>query len=148
DYGGHPGVLTVTGDAALNGTTNLVELGGNASQVGDGANDLLGIGHNLTLGGVNQIIITPIAGLDTSMPYTVMTYSNTLTGGLGNLQVLSSNPRYTFTMVDPATTPGAIKVAVTGIPVSLVWQGGQAGNPNLWDVGITKNWLNGAAADV
>jgi autotransporter-associated beta strand protein len=148
DYGGHPGVLTVTGDAALNGTTNLVELGGNASQVGDGANDLLNVGHNLTLSGVNRIIITPIAGLDTSTPYTVMTYSNTLTGGLGNLQVLSPNPRYTFTIVDPATTPGAIKVSVTGIPVSLVWQGGQTGSPNLWDVGITKNWLNGAAADV
>ncbi len=146
--GNSVGTLTVSGDLSLNGTTNVFELGSDPTQIGNGVNDLIAVGHNLNLTGVNSIRITPVAGLDTTTPYTLITYSNTLIGGLGNLTVSSPNPRYTFTIVDPATTPGAIKVAVAGIPVTLTWQGGQPGNPNIWNTGTTPNWLNGAAADV
>jgi autotransporter-associated beta strand protein len=62
--------------------------------------------------------------------------------------VVSSNPRYTFSVVDPATTPGSIQIAVTGIPVNLTWKGGATANPNSWDSATTSNWLNGANSDV
>jgi autotransporter-associated beta strand protein len=142
------GTLTVSGDLALNGTTNIFELGSDPTQIGNGVNDLIAVGHNLTLTGVNTMRITPVAGLDTTTPYTLLTYSNTLIGGLANLAVSSSNPRYTFSLVDPATTPGAIKVSVVGIPVTLAWLGGQPGNPTVWNTGTTPNWLDGASPDV
>ena len=148
DPGGHPGPLTISGDLTQNNTTNLIELGSDSSIIGDGMNDLIAVGHNLNLSGLNTLRITPLAALDTAAPYTVMTYSNTLTGGPGNLTVVSGNPRYIFSVVNPATTPNSIQVSVTGIPVELLWHGGAAANPNLWDSGITSNWLNGATADV
>ncbi|HWW02064.1 MAG TPA: autotransporter-associated beta strand repeat-containing protein [Candidatus Acidoferrum sp.] len=148
--GGSPsfGTLTLLNNLSLNDTAILTELGTDPTTVGGGANDLVNVGRNLSLAGLNTIRVTPLAGLDSTTPYTVMTYSNTLSGGLANLTATSGNPRYTFAVIDPATTPNAIKVSVTGLPVSLVWKGGQPGNPTLWDSGVTPNWLNAAAADV
>src|SRR5439155_19448063 len=53
--------------------------------------------------------------------------------------------RYSFSVVDPATTPGAIKIAVSGNPVSLLWKGGQPANPTAWDL-VTANWFNNNTA--
>src|ERR1035437_6541731 len=57
------------------------------------------------------------------------------------LRVVSGSSRYTISLVDPATTPQTIQVNITGNPGLLVWKGGAAANPNIWD-NATTNWLN------
>jgi autotransporter-associated beta strand protein len=144
--GTSPGTLTFSNNLTLNSVTNVIELGSDPTQVGNNANDLIAVSSNLTLNGVTTLRIQPIGPLSGALPYTVMTYSNTLTGGLANLQVTSTNPRYFFSVVDPVSTPGSIQVSVSGVPTTLVWRGGTAGNPNAWDA-TTSNWLNGASSD-
>jgi fibronectin-binding autotransporter adhesin len=146
--GSTPATLTVSSDLALNGSTNLVKLGGDPTQVGNGANDLIVAGHDLTLNGANTIQITPLAPLSSDSPYTIAVYTNTLHGGLANLTVTSASPRYTFNVVDPATTPNSIQVAVTGVPAWLTWSGGRPGSPTLWDTSITLNWLDHGLPDL
>lgn len=140
------GTLTFSNNLALTSATNVVELGSDPTLVGGGANDLLAVNGNLTLSGVTTLKITPLGPLSDAQPYTVMTYAGGLAGGLANLQVVSDNPRYTFTVVDPATTPGLIQVSVTGVPTTLSWNGGQPGNPTIWN-GSVSNWLNGITGD-
>ena len=101
---------------------------------------------NLALSGVTTLKIAPIGPLSAASPYTVMTYTGTLVGGLANLQVVSDNPRYAFSVVNPATTPGVIQVSVSGIPLTLAWNGGQPANPNVWNLTVS-NWLNGLVGD-
>ena len=139
--GGSPGTLSFSNNLSLNGVTNVFELDSDPSIIGGTGNDLVTVAGNLTLIGVNRIKLAPIGPLDTTTPYTVITYSGTLSGVLANLQAISDNPRYTFSIVDPATTPGSIQVAVTGLPVSLVWKGGQVSNPTAWNL-VTPNWFN------
>ena len=145
--GNMAGTLTFGNNLTLHGATNAINLGADPAQIG-GGNSLVAVSSNLTLTGVNTIIIKPIAALSTATPYTVMTYSNSLIGGWGNLRVISSNPRYTFSVVDPATTPNSIQVSVSGVPTTVTWRGGAAGNPNAWDTATTANWLSGGSADV
>jgi autotransporter-associated beta strand protein len=139
------GTLTVSRDLTLNSVTNLFELGGDPTQIGNGANDLIAVGGNLNLSGLSTIKVTPLAPLNTSTPYTLITYSNALSGGLGNLRAVSTNPRYVLTL---SSAPNAIQLSASGLPVSLVWHGGQSGNPSLWDTGATANWLNTGSPDV
>jgi autotransporter-associated beta strand protein len=141
------GTLTFSNNLTLNGVTNAINLGADPTQIGLG-NSLIAVSSNLTLTGVNTILIKPIATLSTTSPYTVMTYTNALIGGLENLRVVSSNPRYSFSVVDPATTPGSIQVSVSGVPTTLAWRGGAAGNPNAWDTATTANWLSGVSLDM
>jgi fibronectin-binding autotransporter adhesin len=44
--------------------------------------------------------------------------------------------------VDPATTPGAIKVIVDHVPANKLWVGGAVSAPNTWDINTTTNWFN------
>ena len=60
--------------------------------------------------------------------------------------MISDNPRYSFSIVDPATTPNSIQVAVSGVPTTLVWKGGAPGNTTTWNSTVA-NWLNGLATD-
>ena len=140
------GTLTFSNNLTLTSATNLVELGSDPAQVGSGENDLIAVNGDLTLSGVNVLKIVPLGPLSDAQPYTVLTYAGTLAGGLANLQVVSDNPRYTFTIVDPATTPGSIQVSVTGVPTTLTWSGGQPANPTIWN-GTVSNWLNGIVGD-
>lgn len=144
--GTSPGTLTFSNNLTLNSVTNVIELGSDPTQIGNNVNDLIAVSSNLTLSGVSTIKISPLGPLDTTTPYTIVVYSNILSGTLANLQVTSDNPRYTFSVVDPATTPGAIKIVASGNPVLLVWQGGQPVNPTAWDY-ATVNWLNISTAN-
>src|SRR5439155_15335847 len=107
----------------MNSATNIMELDRDPTQIGGGFNDLISVAGNLTLNGVTTLKIAPIGPLSTATPYTVITYAGTLSGGLANLQVVSDNPRYTFTVVDPATTPGSIQVSIGGLAPILLWAG-------------------------
>jgi fibronectin-binding autotransporter adhesin len=44
--------------------------------------------------------------------------------------------------VDPATTPGAIKLSVDHVPDHKLWVGGAATGPTNWDIGTTINWVD------
>lgn len=128
-----PGTLSLYNDLTLSDATFAVDLGTDPFQFGNGVNDYVSVGGNLTLSGMNTIHISPVGPLSSAGPYTVLTYGGALTGGAANLQIVSANPRYTVSIVDPATTPGSIQIQVTGIPTPLVWKGGQSPDPNLWN---------------
>ncbi|HWX21540.1 MAG TPA: autotransporter-associated beta strand repeat-containing protein [Candidatus Binatia bacterium] len=150
--GGSPGTLTITGDLTLNNnTTNLIDLGSDPTQLGDGNNDLISVGHNLALNGLSTLKLSALGPLNTATPYTVMLATNSLvfSGNLSDhLIAVSANPRYSFSIVSSPSIPNSVQIAVSGNPVSLIWQGGQPSNPTLWDTSTTSNWLNGATADV
>ncbi|HEU5123107.1 MAG TPA: LamG-like jellyroll fold domain-containing protein [Verrucomicrobiae bacterium] len=128
-----PGTLSLYNDLTLSDATFAVDLGSDPFQFGNDVNDYVTVGGNLTLSGMNTIKLSPVGPLSSAAPYTILTYSGALTGGAANLQIVSANPRYTVSIIDPATTPGSIQIQVTGVPTPLVWKGGQSPDPNLWN---------------
>lgn len=136
--------VTVADDLTLDGAELSFELTA-SNQPGEGVNDLVAVGGNLNLSGVNTLVLRPVGIL--SGTYTLFTYDGLLNGGALNL-ALATPSRYTFTLVDPATTPGEIRVQVSGSAASLVWQGGAAGAPTVWDLRTTTNWLHGGTPAV
>ena len=134
---------------ALNANTNIIKLSGNAAVVGSGVNDLLVTAGNLTLNGVSTIQIVPLGPLSTTQPYTIIQYGGTplTSAAAANFHVVSSSPRYTFTVVDPSTTYPYIEITVIGNAANLVWNGGVAGNATNWD-NTTTNWYNTGSASL
>jgi hypothetical protein len=120
--------LIITNNLVLNNNSNV--FGINISF----ADDMIVVSNNLTLQGINSIFLDPKAQLNVGEIHTIITYSNTLTGGLPNLQPYARNG-YVFEIVDPSTTPGAIQVKVDQIPASVTWHGPGTN----WDTS-TFNW--------
>lgn len=141
-----PGTLTLSGDVTLAGGTLAIDLGSDPTQQGNNVNDYITVNGNLNLTGVNTIQITPVGPLSTATPYLIMGYGGTLSGGAANLQVVSSNPRYTYSLVNPATTPNQIQVTVSGVPSPLVWKGGKSPGPNIWNHTVTNFFNTGTSA--
>jgi autotransporter-associated beta strand protein len=135
-----PGILNVN-QLSLSGATVQVVLGSDPTDTTGAVNSLIIDNGSLALSGVNTIEIGAWGELQSGTPYIVAQYNGTLTGGLANLQVVSENPSYTFTVVDPATTPGNIEIMVNGTPQPKIWVGGAAGAPTAWDTSTT-NWFN------
>ena len=139
------GTLSFSNDLAITSVTNIIKLSGDPYTVGSGVNDLLLIGGNLTLNGVSTIKVVPTGSLSPNANYTIAQYaaagSGTLTGGASNLRVVTDNPRYTLTVVDPTQTSPYIQVGASGNPAALVWRGGNAPSPTAWDHSTT-NWFN------
>jgi len=139
--GGSPGLLGV-GALSLSGNTNLMVLGSNPGSVNGTVNSFIHVTNNLALSGVVTFKFSPVGPLDTSTPYTVLQYDGSLSsGGLANLRAISSNPNYTFTFLDPATTAPYLQVQVSGNPIPLLWKGGAPSAPNVWDQ-VTANWFD------
>jgi autotransporter-associated beta strand protein len=139
---GSPGTLTLaSGNLTLAGATVPIQLGSDPTQVGNGVNSLVSVAGNLTLNGLSTIQISAVGSLSSSQPYTVLSYGGGLSGTAANLQVSGSNSRYTISLVDPTTTPGSVEVSVTGIAANLIWRGGNASGPNIWNQSI-KNFFN------
>jgi autotransporter-associated beta strand protein len=143
-----PGSSLVQGTLTIN--SNLTFSGGSAifkldvgTNAGAGINDLVAVGGNLSFTGPTTIQISPIAAL-ADKPYTLFTYGGTLSG-TNNITLTSTSARYSFAL--DASVPGVLRVVHTGTAGNLLWQGGAAGNPNIWDVSTTSNWLNGASLD-
>lgn len=145
--GTSPGTLAISGNLSLDSITSTFELG--ADPFTAGANDLITVSGDLTLAGVSSIKIVPLAALNTASPYTLFQYGSFSVGSIPNLTV-SSDSRYSFTVLDPTTTPGAIQVQVsgTGAAATLAWRGNAPVNPTYWDTKTTANWFNGATADL
>jgi autotransporter-associated beta strand protein len=109
--------------------------------------DALVVGGNLTLSGTNTFTVSSIGGFDPSGTNTLITYSGTLTGGLTNL-ALNSSARFSVEFVDPALTPGAIKIRLITPSPTITWTGTNATHPTFWDVKTTTNWNNGGTPDI
>lgn len=109
--------------------------------------DALIVGGNLTLTGTNTFTVNSIGGFDPSGTNTLITYSGTLTGGLTNLAV-NSSARFSVEFVDPALTPGAIKIRLVTPSPNIVWTGNNSVRPTFWDVKTTTNWNNGGTPDI
>jgi hypothetical protein len=139
---GTPGLLNV-GQLALANCTNVMVLGSDPNDQSGATSSIIVDSGNLTLSGTNTFQISPsgVGVLNTTTPYTILQYGGGLTGGLANLRVVSTSPLYTVTLLDPRTTAPYLQVQVSGAPQTLIWKGGAASAPNVWDQGTT-NWLN------
>jgi fibronectin-binding autotransporter adhesin len=145
--GASPGTLTFNDWLLLNNATAIFELGANPLTVA--ASDRI-VTSNLLASGITTLKIVPLATLDTTTPYTLITNLGTAlpSGSEANFAV-TSDSRYSFSVVPTDATLGqAVQVQVSGTPsASLVWQGNDATNPTWWDTKTTPNWLNAAASD-
>jgi len=143
-----PATTNVTGTMIV--SNNLTLAGGHLTWEFSPSFDLsdaIIVGGNLTLTGTNVFTVSSIGGFDPSGTNTLITYTGTLNGGLTNL-ALNTPARFVVEFVDPATTPGAIKVRLVTPSPTLTWKGGHPSNPINWDIQTTTNWDNGALPDI
>jgi autotransporter-associated beta strand protein len=134
--------LALGSGLTLSGGTVHFDLA-NTTTIGGGVNDLIAIAGNLSLSAPTSIAINPLSGEISNGAYRLFNYSGTLAGNVTNLLVDFPPTRQT-TAID-ASTLGQVNLVVSGSAASLVWNGD--GSFNLWDVGASANWLNGAAFD-
>jgi autotransporter-associated beta strand protein len=132
-----PDTLTVNNLTLGTGSELDVKLGATTT-VGGGVNDLLVVQGNLTINPNAVVNVLPMQGLAAGT-YTIVTYAGTLTGQFA--AAVGGLTRYGFAL--DYSTPGQIKLNVTGSNANLVW----AGTNTTWDVLGTFNWTNGAARD-
>ena len=132
-----------TGPLSLTNAQLTFDLGTNDVSNTFPVNDQVFVNGNLNLGGVvtNTVICGPVGAITNGQVITLIRYSGTLAGGLANLKLIAP-PGYAMSFVDPATTPGEIRVHVDGAPSILLWRGLAAGHLTDWDVSISPNWTN------
>jgi len=136
---GNPATFT-SGDLNLNsGATLKFILNGADATEGNGVNDLLEVGGNLTAN--NNIISLNFAGVpQTGIPYTLIDFPVGAQTG-----TLSSTVTGTHFAASISQGSSPVTVTLSGSGADLKWAPGAT---NLWDVGTTSNWLNGASSDV
>ncbi|MEJ0089302.1 MAG: autotransporter-associated beta strand repeat-containing protein [Limisphaerales bacterium] len=140
---GAAGTLTFSNSLTLGGGANWKVDLAEITVPGGNTNDLAMIAGDLLLAGTNTITVNVLgAGLVSPGVYTIATYGGALAGGDTNLVVISA-ARYSITA--DTTTPGEVRLIVSGSPVNLTWHGDGAGN--VWNVAGTANWFNGAGSD-
>jgi autotransporter-associated beta strand protein len=142
---GTTGTLTINGDLTVNGGTFLMDIVGPSGST----KDLLAINStgfgsgNLTLGsGVNAgTVQLNVSGTLINGIYRLITYSGTLSGGAGNLNLTGFNqPGQLAYLSSSANANGEIDLnVISGNTNSVVWAGGNSAN--AWDVGVTANWM-------
>lgn len=132
-----PDTLTVNNLTLGAGSEFDVKLGATTT-VGSGVNDLLVVQGNLTINSNAFVNVLPMQGLAAGT-YVIVQYSGTLTGHFTN--TVGGLTRYGFSL--DYSTPGQIRLNVTGSNANLVW----AGTNTTWDVLGTFNWTNGPARD-
>ncbi len=137
------GTLSLGTSLTLNTATNIIKLSSDPTQIGNNANDLIVVGGNLVLQGVTVIKIVPLGPLSSASPYTVIQYSGTplSSSDAAHFSVVSANPRYSFTVVDPSTTYPYIQISVTGNAANLIWKGAHTPTGGTWDH-TSLNWFN------
>jgi len=102
------------------------------------ANDFINVTGDLTVGGSNNVVVVPVGSLGLGT-YKLITYTGNFYGDISNLTCVAGTLS--------ATTPGEIDLIVTSVRPAggLVWRGD--GSANLWDTGVSSNWLNGVSYD-
>lgn len=140
------GTLTVAGDLTLADTRVEFELSDQTTE-GSGVNDLLLVNGNLSLSGLSEIALTPVAGNLANGTYKLIRYTGALAGGAGNLNLSGFGGGATRQTASLRTaTAHEVDLVVSGAPADLVWQGASP-NPTWWDVATTVNWLRGVTPD-
>ena len=146
------GPLGITGANTLTLANHLTLQGGSTLRLRVGGNPLSGNDRiagavNVTLNDISTILFDGMPA--TGVPYTVVTYSGTLTGSAANLTGAVVNVHGVLTPTfDTTSQPGAILVTFSGsaVAANLVWRGD--GPPtNSWQVGVVSNWYNGSSLD-
>jgi len=154
------GALTAAGGTLYPGGTagagtltflgGLTESGGVNNQFAlsnpTGTNDLILVNGNLTLTGVNNIVLSEFGG-GTIPPgtYPLIAYTGALSGGTNNFSVTAVGVTGVLTNIT-ATTPPEFAVIISPTQrgaTNLTWKGD--GALNAWDIS-SSNWVNGATS--
>lgn len=149
----NPGNTTTNG--ALSFSNSVTEIGNGISGVinhfdlssspqGVGSNDFVYVAGDLNVTGTNTIQITAVGTLPSGTNYALIQYGGNFNGGLTNFVLSGAVGTLSNDAVNKIiylTTQSTARG-----PTSTVW----VGNPsnNNWDLGVTTNWLNGAALDI
>lgn len=123
------GTHTLAGESTIAGNLTL---GGGTLSVNPNTATALGTSGNLTLTGTTAI--APSVAPSSTSPFTILTYSGTLTGGATNLTVSGAYRTPTF----DTSAPGVITMAVGS--ETRTWTG-TAGT--AWDANVSANWAEG-----
>ena len=157
--GNSPGTISLGGLSLGAGATTVFELQ-DPGTIGSNVNDLIAVTGNISLDGTASVTILDGFQLGT---FTVITYTGTQAGTFANLN--SSISEIEFSVVDPLTTPGQIRLLSTFVGGSLFWDGGVAdsvgdnvvtGGDGTWSDtlvnwtiasgAVNLTWLNGVNA--
>lgn len=108
-----------------------------------GTNDFISVAGNLTLTGVNNILLNTFGGGTLANgTYPLIGYSGALSGGIANLAVTAVGVTGTLTNIT-STIPPEIAVIISPAsrgPTNLTWKGD--GVLNEWNT-TSSNWFNG-----
>ncbi len=138
------GTLTLADDLNLGDGTVLDFNLTSVTNTGGADNDLIAVAGDLILDGT--IAVNFQHGQtwpETNGTYTLFTYGGSLSGGASNFVAANAGNRFSYVFDD--STPGEIRVQISGAPEALVWQGD--GSANVWDVNVATNWLRGGSPD-
>jgi autotransporter-associated beta strand protein len=129
---GSQGTLTVN-RLALNNSIATFHL----SSSPDSGNDLVASSGDLMFAGVNTLQITPLAFMNVGDVYTLFTYNGApLPSSITNSLQIAAPAGFAFSIVDPATTPGAIRIHVDAAIGNITWTGQSS---SAWDTSAV-NW--------
>jgi autotransporter-associated beta strand protein len=133
------GTLTFNNALTLNGTSLAYDLSGDPFTVGSGVNDLMSVGGDLSLSGVNTVTLNAIMGTLSNGTYRLIDYTGSLSGDASNLAVGGSANGSRRTFAFDTSTAGQVNLIVTGSDAQfLVWKGD--GATNRWNVNGDANW--------
>jgi fibronectin-binding autotransporter adhesin len=132
--GSAQGTLTV-GALTLSNATAIFRLDTTPSS---SQNDHLAVNTSLALDGTNTLEIAALSYMNVGDIYTLVTYGGATlpSSATNNLRAVSSIPFFSFSVVDPSTTPGAIEIKVLTAVGNDFWTGAQS---PTWD-NLTTNW--------
>jgi len=133
------GTLTVGGNLALSNATVVFQLSASPT-MGD---DKMVVDSSLSLTSTNILQVVPQAYMNVGDTYTLITYGGSPlpSSATNNLQIATS-AGFTFSIVDPGTTPGAIEIKVLTAIGNDTWTGQNSG---VWDTSTT-NWSRSSSA--
>ncbi len=132
------GTMIFTNNLTLNGDTVYAKISDNNNAGID--NDIILVNNNLAVSAPSTFVVTPLAALNSSTPYSLIEVNGSVPASAQNVQIVSVNPRYTFTPSIGTDINGkqALLLNVGGNAGPLEWQGYLTPN---WDM-TTLNWLN------
>ena len=144
------GTLTIAGDLTINGGTLAMDIAGPTGGSKDTLAITAGVGSgNLTLGsGLNSgTILLNVSGTLNNGTYPLITYSGTLNGSAGNLNLAGFNQPGSLAFLTSGSGTIVLNV-ISGNTNKLVW-GNSGLNNNAWDIHNSVNWVsNGIAGQV
>jgi len=131
---GTVGTLSITNDLTLSGQSLNFDLRNDLTE-GGGINDEILVGGSLTLTGGEKIYLNYLDGQLAAGTYTLVRYGSGFSGSF------SLGANYPNVTLDQTSTPGAIRLVVSGGSVAnnLIWKGD--GSANVWDINTAANWV-------